>query len=160
VQLEDQLAGVRYLKSLPYVDGGRIGIWGWSFGGYMTLTAMFNAPDSYKTGFAGGPVTDWRQYDTIYTERYMGKPQDNPEGYKDSSPVNHVAGLKGKVLIAQGTGDDNVHFANTVELVDKLIDADKYIEVMMYPGRGHGVSDPPARIQLWQRVTEFFVDNL
>jgi len=160
VQLEDQLAGVRYLESLPYVNGGRIGIWGWSFGGYMTLTAMFNAPESYKTGFAGGPVTDWRQYDTIYTERYMGKPQDNPDGYKDSSPVNHVAGLKGKVLIAQGTGDDNVHFANTVELLDKLIDADKYIEVIMYPGRGHDVSDAPARIQLWQRVTKFFVDNL
>ncbi len=160
VQLQDQLSGVRYLKSLPYVDGSRIGIWGWSFGGYMTLTAMFNAPDVFKAGFAGGPVTDWRQYDSIYTERYMGLPKDNREGYQDSSPVNHVAGLKGKLLIAQGTDDDNVHFANTVELVDKLIDVDKYAEVSLYPGRGHGVSDPPARIQLFQRVTQFFLDNL
>ena len=160
VELGDQLAGVRYLKSLPYVDGSRIGIWGWSYGGFMTINALLNAPDVFKAGFAGGPVTDWRQYDTIYTERYMGRPQENPDGYKDSSPVTHAANLKGKLLIAHGTGDDNVHFANTLEFVDKLIQADKYAEVSLYPGRGHGVSDPPARLQLFQRVTQFFLDNL
>jgi len=160
VELQDQLAGVRYLKSQPWVDSSRIGFTGWSFGGYMTLTAMFNAPGVFKAAFAGAPVTDWRQYDTIYTERYMGSPQENPAGYKDSSPVNHAANLQGKLLIAHGTGDDNVHFANTVELEEKLIDADKYAEVVMYPGRGHGITDPPARIQLFQRVTQFFLDNL
>jgi dipeptidyl-peptidase-4 len=160
LELSDQLAGVRYLKSLPYVDGTRMGIWGWSYGGFMTLNAMFNAPDVFKAGFAGAPVTDWRQYDTIYTERYMGLPQENPDGYKNSSPVNHANQLKGKLLIAHGTGDDNVHFGNTAALADRLIEADKYAEIAIYPGRGHPISDPPARIQLFQRVTKFFLENL
>jgi dipeptidyl-peptidase-4 len=160
VELADQLAGVRYLKALPYVDGSRIGIWGWSYGGFMTLNAMFNAGDVFKAGFAGSPVTDWRQYDTIYTERYMGRPQDNPEGYRDSSPVNQAAKLTGKLLIATATGDDNVHFGNTIELIERLIGAEKYAEVLAYGGRGHGISDPPARKQLFERVTRFFLDNL
>jgi dipeptidyl-peptidase-4 len=160
VELQDQLAGVRYLKSQPWVDDSRIGFTGWSYGGYMTLTAMFNAAGVFKAAFAGAPVTDWRQYDTIYTERYMGTPKENPGGYADSSPVNHAANLQGKLLIAHGTGDDNVHFSNTVELEEKLIDADKYAEIALYPGRGHGITDPPARIQLFQRVTRFFLDNL
>jgi dipeptidyl-peptidase-4 len=160
VELQDQLTGVRYLKSQPWVDASRIGFAGWSFGGYMTLTAMFNAPGVFKAAFAGAPVTDWRQYDTIYTERYMGTPVENPAGYAESSPVNHAANLRGKLLIAHGTGDDNVHFANTVELEEKLIAADKYAEVAIYPGRGHGITDAPARIQLFQRVTQFFLDNL
>ena len=113
VELEDQLTGVRYLKSLPYVDGSRIGIWGWSYGGTMVLNALFNAPDVFKAGVAVAPVTDWRLYDTIYTERYMGRPQDNPEGYMDFSPVHQVGQLRAKLMIAHGTGDDNVHFANT-----------------------------------------------
>ena len=89
--LQDQLTGVKYLKSLPYVDSSRIGIWGWSYGGYMTLDALFNAPGVFKVGVSVAPVTDWHLYDTIYTERYMGRPQDNPEGYKNSSPVNQAA---------------------------------------------------------------------
>jgi dipeptidyl-peptidase-4 len=160
VELADQLAGVEYLKSLPYVDGSRIGIWGWSYGGYMTLYALFNAPDTFKAGFAGAPVTDWRQYDTIYTERYMKRPQDNPDGYKRSSPVNQAGQLKGKLLIAHGTGDDNVHYANTVALTEQLIRNGKYAEILVYPGRGHGISDPRARIHLFRRVTQFFLDNL
>ncbi len=160
VELADQLAGVAYLKSLPYVDAARLGIWGWSYGGYMTCNAMLNAADVFKAGFAGSPVTDWRQYDTIYTERYMGLPQDNPAGYKQSSPVTHVGKLKGKLLVAAGTGDDNVHFANTVEFSEQLIKAGRYAEIMIYPGRGHGISDSPARIHLFSRVTQFFLDNL
>ncbi|HEX2713880.1 MAG TPA: DPP IV N-terminal domain-containing protein [Candidatus Acidoferrales bacterium] len=160
VELAEQLSGVAYLKSLPYVDAARIGIWGWSYGGYMTCTAMLNAADVFKAGFAGSPVTDWRQYDTIYTERYMGLPQENPEGYKQSSPVTHVAKLKGKLLIAAATGDDNVHFGNAVEFAEKLIEAGRYAEVMIYPGRGHGINDPSARIHLFRRVTQFFLDNL
>jgi dipeptidyl-peptidase-4 len=160
VELADQVAGVNYLKSLPYVDGSRVGIWGWSYGGYMTLYAMTNAPDVFKAGFAGAPVTDWRQYDTIYTERYMSRPQDNEDGYKKSAPATHAANLKGKLLIAHGTGDDNVHFANTVQMVEQFIRAGRYAEVMFYPGRGHGISDPPARTHLFRRVTQFFLDNL
>jgi dipeptidyl-peptidase-4 len=159
-ELSDQRDGVQYLKSLPYVDANRIGIWGWSYGGHMTLHAMFEAGDDFKVGFAGGPVTDWRYYDSIYTERYLGLPQKNEKGYQDSSPVKYAAQLKGKLLIAHGTGDDNVHFANTLSVINDLIDAGKYVEVLAFPGRGHGVSDPPARRVLWQRVTQFFLDNL
>jgi len=159
-ELSDQRDGVQYLKSLPYVDANRIGIWGWSYGGHMTLHAMFEASDDFKAGFAGGPVTDWRYYDSIYTERYLGLPQKNEKGYQDSSPVKYAGQLKGKLLIAHGTGDDNVHFANTLSVINDLIEAGKYVEVLAFPGRGHGVSDPAARRVLMQRVTQFFLDNL
>jgi len=160
VELADQLAAVNYLKSQPFVDGSRIGIWGWSYGGYMTCYAMFQAADVFKAGFAGAPVTDWRQYDTIYTERYMGLPKENDAGYKQSSPVAHAAKLKGKLLIAHGTGDDNVHFANTVELMEEFIKAKLYTDVQFYPSRGHGISDPMGRVHLFNRVTQFFLDYL
>src|SRR3989454_97885 len=159
-ELSDPRDGPQYLKSLPYVDANRIGIWGWSYGGHMTLHAMFEAGDDFKVGFAGGPVTDWRYYDSIYTERYLGLPQKNEKGYQDSSPVKYAGQLKGKLLIAHGTGDDNVHFANTLTVINDLIEAGKYVEVLAFPGRGHGVSDPPARRILMQRVTQFFLDNL
>jgi dipeptidyl-peptidase 4 len=159
-ELSDQRDGVQYLKSLPYVDSNRIGIWGWSYGGHMTLHAMFEAGDDFKVGFAGGPVTDWRYYDSIYTERYLGLPQKNEKGYQDSSPVKYAAQLKGKLMVAHGTGDDNVHFANTLSVINDLIEAGKYVEVLAFPGRGHGVGDPPARRILWQHVTQFFIDNL
>jgi len=158
-ELSDQRDGVAYLKSQPYVDASRIGIWGWSYGGHMTLQAMFHAPD-FKAGFAGGPVTDWHFYDSIYTERYMGLLPQNEHQYEESSPVKFAGALKGKLLIAHGTGDDNVHFANTLSLLDALIDAGKYVEVLPFPGRGHGVSDPAARRLLMHRVTQFFLDNL
>ena len=161
VELGDQLAGVNYLKSLAYVDGSRIGIWGWSYGGYMTLEAMFNAPEVFKAGVSVAPVSDWRLYDTIYTERYMGRPQDESEAYKRSSPVNQVARLKGKLMLAHGTGDDNVHFANTSAVLNELIAHGSYpTDVMIFPGRGHSIGDSPARIELFQRITEFFLKNL
>jgi dipeptidyl-peptidase-4 len=159
-ELADQLAGVKWLKQQPYVDGNRIGVWGWSYGGYMTCLAMLRAGDTFKAGFAGAPVTDWRYYDTIYTERYMGLPKDNPNGYRDSSPVNYAAGLRGKLLIAHASGDDNVHFGNTLGLADKLVDAQKYAEFLIYARRGHGISDAPARIHVFNRVTQFFMENL
>jgi dipeptidyl-peptidase 4 len=159
-ELSDQVDGAHYLKSLSFVDENRIGVWGWSYGGHMTLHLMFEASDEFKAGFAGGPVTDWRYYDSIYTERYLGLPQKNAKGYEDSSPVKYAAQLKGKLMIAHGTGDDNVHFANTLSLLNTLIEAGKYVEVLPFPGRGHGVSDPPARRVLMKRVTQFFTDNL
>jgi dipeptidyl-peptidase-4 len=161
VELGDQLAGVSYLKSLAYVDGSRIGIWGWSYGAYMTLEAMVNAPDVFKAGVSVAPVSDWKLYDSIYTERYMGRPQDESEAYKSSSPVNQLAGLKGKIMLAHGTGDDNVHFANTSEVLNELIAHGSYpSDVMIFPGRGHSIGDSPARIELFQRITEFFLKNL
>jgi dipeptidyl-peptidase-4 len=161
VELQDQLAGVKYLKSLGYVDSDRIGITGGSYGGYMTLEALFNASDSFKLGISDAPVTDWKLYDTIYTERYMGRPQDNPEGYKNSSPVNQAAGLKGKLMLAHGTGDDNVHFANSIELLNALIDAGLYPDkLMVFPGRGHGIGDAAARMLMIQRTTEYILNNL
>ena len=159
-ELSDQRDGVAYLRTLPYVEASRIGIWGWSYGGHMTLHAMFESSGDFKVGFAGGPVTDWRYYDSIYTERYLGLPQKNKVSYEESSPVKNAAHLKGKLMIAHGTGDDNVHFANTLAVINDLIEAGKYVEVLSFPGRGHGVSDPPARRVLMQRVTQFFLDNL
>ena len=159
-ELSDQRDGVAWLKSQPYVDADHIGIWGWSYGGHMTLHAMFEDPEDFKAGFAGGPVTNWHYYDSIYTERYIGLPPENEKSYQESSPSEKAGQLRGPLLIAHGTGDDNVHFANTLELVDELIAKGKSVEVMPFPGRGHGVSDPPARIFLMKRVTKFFVDNL
>ena len=161
VELEDQLTGVKYLKSLAYVDPSRIGIWGWSYGGTMTLEAMFNAPDVFKAGVSVAPLSDWRLYDTAYTERYMGRPQDNQAGYRDSSPVNQAANLRGKLMIVHATGDDNVHFANTSEVINALVLAGKYpASLMIFPGRGHGIADVPARIQLFKGITDFLLNNL
>jgi dipeptidyl-peptidase-4 len=159
-ELSDQRDGVAYLRELPYVDASRIGIWGWSYGGHMTLHAMFEAPQDFKVGFAGGPVADWLYYDSIYTERYLGLLPENQESYQESSPVKNAEKLRGKLLIAHGTADETVHFANTLELIDELIKARKFVEVLPFPGRGHEVSDSAARIVLFRRVTEFFVQNL
>jgi dipeptidyl-peptidase-4 len=159
-ELSDQRDGAQYLKSLPFVDPNRLGIWGWSYGGHMTLHAMFEDSEDFKVGFAGGPVTNWHYYDSIYTERYIGVLPQHEQSYDESSPVKTAANLQGKLLIAHGTGDDNVHFASTLALIDELIESGKYIEVMPFPGRGHGVSDLPARRVLMRRVMQFFLDNL
>ena len=161
IELEDQLSGVKYLKSLPYVDGSRIGIWGWSYGGYMTLYALANAPDVFKAGVSVAPVSDWRLYDTIYTERYMGLPQENPEGYRDSSPVNQADHLTAKLMMAHGTGDDNVHFENTSEMLNELIDSERYAtELMIFPGRGHPIGDHAATVLLFKHIAQFISDHL
>jgi dipeptidyl-peptidase-4 len=161
IELQDQLAGVKYLKALGYVDSSRIGITGGSYGGYMTLEALFNAPDVFKAGISDAPVTDWKLYDTIYTERYMGRPQDNVDGYKNSSPVNQAGRLKGKLMLVHGTGDDNVHFANSVEVLNALIDSGLYPDqLMVFPGRGHGISDAAARALMYRRIMEFTLNNL
>ena len=160
VELEDQLLGVEYLKSLPYVDGDRIGIWGWSYGGYMTAIAMFKAPGVFKCGASIAPVSDWHFYDAIYTERYMKDPTDNADGYEASAPLNFVDGLEAPFFLAHGTADDNVHVQNTVRLTDELIKADKDFELMLYPGKYHGISGRAARTHLFKRLTRFFEDNL
>ena len=160
VELEDQLAGVEYLRSLPYVDADRIGIWGWSYGGFMTLTALFKAPDVFKAGTAVAPVTDWRLYDSIYTERYMKSPADNEEGYETASPINFVDDFQGKLLVMHGDADDNVHAQNSFQLLEKLIDAGKSVDFMVYPQKTHGIRGEEARVFLFTKMTEFFDRHL
>jgi dipeptidyl-peptidase-4 len=159
-ELSDQRDGVFYLKTLPFVDAQHIGIWGSSYGGHMTLHAMFEDADDFKAGFAGAPVVDWHYYDSIYTERYLGLLPQNEESYQESSPVENVAKLRGKLLVAHGTGDDNVHFANTLALINEAIAQGKAIEVMPFPGLGHGINDPKARTLMMERATQFFIENL
>jgi dipeptidyl-peptidase-4 len=159
-ELSDQRDGVAYLRKLPFVDGDRIGIWGWSYGGHMTLHALFEAPQDFKVGFAGAPVADWLQYDSIATERFLGLPKDDPEGYRQASPINFVNGLQGKLMIGQGTGDDNVHLINTMLILDEAIKDGKDIEVVLLPGRGHPANDAAGRVYLMNRVMAFFLKNL
>ncbi|HEY3784467.1 MAG TPA: S9 family peptidase [Steroidobacteraceae bacterium] len=139
VEVQDQVEGVNFLRTLPYVDPHRIGVFGWSYGGYMTLMCLMQAPDAFAAGVAGAPVTDWKLYDTHYTERYMGTPQVNPEGYLQSSVLQHAAALRGPLLIMHGMADDNVLFTNSTTLFKKLQDLDKPFDIMTYPGSKHGL---------------------
>jgi dipeptidyl-peptidase-4 len=159
LELRDLEDGVTWLKSKPYVDGSRIGIWGWSYGGFMTSYALTHS-QSFKMGISGGTVADWRDYDTIYTERYMGTPQNNPEGYKKSSPVNAAKNLHGKLLLIHGAIDDNVHMQNTMQFVYELQKAGKQFELMLYPKSRHGVTDPLLLKHLRQMMLDFIVENL
>jgi dipeptidyl-peptidase-4 len=138
---EEQAAALRSLAKMhPYVDLTRVGVFGWSGGGSMTLNLMFRHPELYKVGVAGAPVPDETLYDTIYQERYMGLPTDNAKGYHDGSPINHAEGLQGKLLIIHGTGDDNVHFQGTQRLINRLIDLNKQFSFFEYPNRRHGIT--------------------
>lgn len=159
LELRDLEDGINWLKSQPYVDGERIGIWGWSYGGFMTSYALTHS-QSFKVGIAGGTVSDWRNYDTIYTERYMQTPQNNFEGYKKSSPVNAAKDLHGKLLLIHGAIDDNVHLQNTVQFVYELQKAGKQFELMIYPKSRHGVTDPMLVKHMRTMMTEFIVANL
>lgn len=159
-EVDDQIEGAKYLASLPYVDKNRIGIWGWSYGGYISALTILKGADYFKAAISVAPVTHWKFYDTIYTERYMQTPELNPEGYKESSPLNYIDKLKGKFLIIHGTADDNVHFQNTVAMVTKLEEYDKQFETMFYPGELHGIAGGITRIQLFTLMTDFILKNL
>jgi dipeptidyl-peptidase-4 len=159
-ETHDQMEAARYLGSLPYVEKSRIGIWGWSYGGYMALMSILVGADVFKTAISVAPVTNWKFYDTIYTERYMSTPEDNPDGYRESAPVNHARELKGKLLIVHGTSDDNVHWQNTVCMVDTLTKAGKQFETAFYPGGKHGIGTGKTRAQLYTRFTNFLLENL
>ncbi|TDB58214.1 S9 family peptidase [Arundinibacter roseus] len=160
LETQDQIEGAKYLGTLPYVDKGRIGIWGWSYGGYMSSLCMTVGADYFKAGIAVAPVTTWRFYDSIYTERYLKRPQDNAAGYDDNSPINHAEKLKGSFLLIHGTGDDNVHFQNSVEFVQALIKANRNFETFYYPNRNHGISGGNTRLHLYQMMTKFWEKNL
>jgi len=159
-EINDLLEGCKFLKKLNYVDSSRIGIWGWSYGGYISALAMTKAYDYFKIGISVAPVTDWKFYDAIYTERYMSLPDLNPEGYKESSVLNKASQLKGKLYLIHGDADDNVHLQNTMALVRELIKANKQFNLMIYPGRDHSIAGDNARLHLFQLITDFIINNL
>lgn len=156
----DQIEGAKYLATLPYVDKSRIGIWGWSYGGYMSSLCILKGADVFKAAIAVAPVTNWRYYDNIYTERYMALPQENGVGYDENSPINHVNKLKGKFLLIHGTGDDNVHFQNSVEMISALQKANKQFDLMIYPDKAHGISGGNTRLHLYNLMTDYILKNL
>ena len=159
-ETEDQIEAAKYLGTLPYVDAKRIGIWGWSYGGFETLLCMTKGADVFKAGVAVAPVTNWRNYDNIYTERYMRKPQDNTSGYDDNSPVKFAKKLKGKLLIMHGLADDNVHVQNSMEMIDALVNANRQFEMQLYPNKNHSIYGGYTRYHLYKRMTDFILNNL
>ena len=156
----DQIEANKYLRNLSYVDSSRIGIQGWSYGGYMSSLAITKGADYFKMAIAVAPVTNWRYYDNIYTERYMGTPQNNASGYDDNSPINHVEKLKGKYLLIHGTGDDNVHVQNTYEMTSALVKANKQFDLFVYPDKNHGIYGGNTRLHLYRMMTNYILNNL
>jgi dipeptidyl-peptidase-4 len=160
VQLEDQLTVVdAVLASYPQLDPKRLGWWGWSWGGTFTLYAMTHS-DRFRAGVAVAPVTDWRNYDSIYTERYMSQPAEFAAGYKEFSVVNSAAQLKGRLLLAHGTGDDNVHMENTVQFAQQLIEAEIPYDLQIYPRKTHSINGPDVRTHLFNRILAHFEQYL
>ncbi len=156
----DQIESAKYLKTLGYVDPSRIGIWGWSYGGYMSSLCLFKGADVFKMAIAVAPVTNWRYYDSVYTERFMGLPQDNGLGYDNNSPINYVDKLKGKLLLVHGTGDDNVHMQNSIELIEKLVQANKQFDMMFYPDKNHNISGGNTSMHLYTMMSNYVKENL
>ncbi|HMJ58076.1 MAG TPA: S9 family peptidase [Gemmatimonadales bacterium] len=160
IETKDQAAAARAIGRLPYVDSTRIGIWGWSYGGFMALNTITQAPDVYRMAIAVAPVTHWKYYDTIYTERYNGLPQDNASGYDRGSPLTYAKNLRGKLLIVHGSGDDNVHYQNTEAMVNALVAANRPFQLMVYPNRTHSIAGGPTRQHLFTLLTKFVEENL
>lgn len=156
----DQIEATKYLGSLSYIDKSRIGIFGWSYGGYMSTLCMTMGADYFKTGIAVAPVTNWRYYDNIYTERFMRTPQENASGYDENSPVSQVKKLKGKFLLIHGSADDNVHLQNSMELIKALVTANKQFDMFIYPDKNHSIYGGVTRLNLYTKMTEFILNNL
>lgn len=160
LETEDMISAAKYLGEQPYVDKERIGIQGWSYGGYLSSLCMTKGAEFFKAGIAIAPVTNWRFYDSIYTERFMRTPQENPDGYDDNSPINHVELLKGKYLIVHGSTDDNVHYQNTMEMTTALVNADKQFDQFVYPNKNHGIYGGNTRNHLFSKLTDWINTNL
>ncbi|MGD9977443.1 MAG: S9 family peptidase [Bacteroidales bacterium] len=156
----DQVEAAKYLQTLPYIDANRIGIWGWSYGGYMSSLCLFKGADVFRMAIAVAPVTNWRYYDSIYTERFMGLPRDNGLGYDNNSPINHVDKLKGNFLLVHGTADDNVHVQNSMELAEKLVQSGKQFDLMIYPDKNHGIRGGNTPMHLYTLLTKYVKENL
>lgn len=161
-QLEaaDQIAAARQLAALPYIDEARVGIWGWSYGGYMSLLSLFRGGDVFRAAVSVAPVTDWRLYDTIYTERYMRTPRENPEGYRRGAPISYVDSLVGDLLVVHGTGDDNVHAQQTTQLILALEEAGKQFDMRLYPNKTHSIAGGTTRVNLYGLFTEWLYEHL
>ncbi len=160
-EIEDQIEAAKELGKRTYIDENNIGIWGWSYGGYMSSLAITKGADVFKMAIAVAPVTSWRFYDSVYTERYMQTPQENASGYDENSPINHVEKLKGAYLLVHGSGDDNVHVQNTTRMVNALIEANKQFELFIYPDRAHGIrKGTNTRLHLYNKMTAFIDENL
>ena len=151
----DQINAAKYFGALPYIDANRIGIQGWSYGGYMSSLAITKGADVFSLAIAVAPVTNWRYYDNIYTERYMQTPQENASGYDENSPINHVDKLKGHYLLIHGSADDNVHVQNTMEMISALVKANKQFDLFIYPDKNHGIYGGNTRYHLYKKMTDF-----
>lgn len=160
LETEDLINAIKELGKFPYVDASRIGIQGWSYGGYMTSLAMTKGADVFKMGIAVAPVTNWRYYDNIYTERFMRTPQENPNGYDENSPINFVKNIKGKYLIIHGSADDNVHYQNTMEMINALTKANIQFDMFIYPNKNHGIYGGNTRNHLFMMMLDYTLKNL
>lgn len=159
-EVEDQIDAAKLIGNYPYVDKSRIGIFGWSYGGFMSSNCILKGNDVFKAAIAVAPVTSWRYYDTIYTERYMQTPQENASGYDENSPINHVSKLKGNYLLIHGTSDDNVHVQNTMVMIEALVQANKQFDWAIYPDKNHGIYGGKTRLQLYTKMTNFIKEKL
>ena len=159
-EVEDQIDAAKVIAQYEFVDASRIGIWGWSYGGFMSSNCILKGNDVFKTAIAVAPVTSWRYYDSIYTERYMRTPQENASGYDENSPINHVDKLKGNYLLIHGTADDNVHVQNTMKMVEALVQANKQFDWAIYPDKNHGIYGGKTRLQLYTKMTNFILEKL
>lgn len=159
LEVKDQMTGINYLKTLPYVDDNRFGVFGWSYGGFMATSLMLRTNNSFKVGVAGGAVIDWKFYEVMYTERYMDTPETNPDGYKESSILNYVESLNGKLLQVHGTSDPVVVWQHTLTLAKKAAELNKPLDYYPYVGHEHGVRGIDA-LHLYTKITDYFMDNL
>jgi dipeptidyl-peptidase-4 len=159
-EVEDQITAAQQLSDLPYIDENRTGIWGWSYGGFMSTNCLLKGNDTFEMAIAVAPVTSWRFYDTIYTERYMQTPQENPTGYDDNSPFNYPELLKGDYLLVHGSGDDNVHVQNTMRMIEALVQANKQFDWAIYPDKNHGIYGGNTRLHLYTKMTNFVKEKL
>ena len=159
LEVSDQMVGINYLKSLPYVDPDRIGVQGWSYGGFMTISLMLREPGVFKVGVCGGPVCDWKYYEVMYGERYMDTPEENPDGYKEASLLERAGSLKGDLLVIHGTFDPTVVWQNSLDLMKRFIEEGKMVDYFVYPGHEHGVGGKD-RLHLNRKIEKYFVDHL
>jgi dipeptidyl-peptidase 4 len=160
-EVEDQIAAAKKLAELPYINKNKIGIWGWSYGGFMSTNFILKGNDIFSMAIAIAPVTSWRFYDSIYTERYMQTPQENASGYDDNSPINYAEKLKGNYLLVHGTGDDNVHVQNSYTMINSLIEANKQFDMFVVPDRAHGIYEGKnMRLNLYTKKTSFVEEHL
>lgn len=160
LESDDQIEAAKYLGSQSYCDAERIAIWGWSYGGFMSASCLSKGEGTFKVGIAVAPVTNWRYYDSVYTERYMRRPQENAKGYDENSPVNMADKLTGRLFLIHGTADDNVHYQNTMEYVDQLVKADKQFDMFVYPNRNHNIAGGNTRMHLYQMMSDYLKRNL